>query len=55
MFTCFECDHCINILLEFSLKIWVWNILQCYIIAWRERQKDKVQCEILAQGSQNKH
>ncbi len=29
-FTCFENEHCINTLLKFSLKIQVWNILQCF-------------------------
>jgi hypothetical protein len=47
-FACFECEHYNNTLLKFSLKIWVWNILQCYIIALNKFQKHKVQCEILA-------
>jgi hypothetical protein len=55
MFTCFECEHYIHILLKFSLKIQVWNILQCAFIALTELQEHKVQCEILAEGSQNKH
>ncbi len=43
MFACFECEHYIDILLKFSLKIQVWNILQCCIIALKELQKCKVQ------------
>jgi hypothetical protein len=53
MFTCFECEHYIITLLNFSLKIQVWNILQCCIIALKELQEHKIQCEILAEGSQN--
>jgi hypothetical protein len=51
MFACLECEHFINTLLKFSLKIHfmlqMW-VLQCYSIALREFQKHEVQCEILA-------
>jgi hypothetical protein len=43
-----KCEHYINTLLKFSLKIQVWNILQCCIITLKELEKHKVQCEILA-------
>jgi hypothetical protein len=51
MFRCFEFEHCINILLKFSLKIQVWNILWCCIIALKELQKHKVQFEYLHKDS----
>jgi hypothetical protein len=49
-FACLDCEYGINILYNFFLKIRVWNILQCCIIALKELHKHKVQCELLAKG-----
>jgi hypothetical protein len=48
MFACLEFEQWINTLKKKFLKIQVWNILQCYIIALKELQKHKVHCGILA-------
>jgi hypothetical protein len=50
MFTCLKCEHCINILLNLFLKIWIWNILECCIITLKNFKTIKFDVKYLHKG-----
>jgi hypothetical protein len=50
MFACLKSEHCINTLLKSSLKIQVWNILQCCIVALKELKNIKFNVKYLHKG-----
>jgi hypothetical protein len=50
MFTCLDYEHCINILLKFSLKIQVWNYCNVVLLHFENFKNIKFNVEYLHKG-----
>ncbi len=50
MFTCLDYEHCINILLKFSLKIQVWNYCNVALLHFKNFKNIKFNVEYLHKG-----